>query len=736
MTKSHKQAIAALFAVAPKIVTADDDVVLPDMTITEAPSYKGVTIPNWQPTPKTSVTKAGIDLLGGAGQTSAYTPLNLAPSFNYESPDPYGMSPTRNISIRGKGDFHVTRNIEGLPITGIVGGTDLVDLENVAQVDLYRGAMPANLGLGVSNATGAVDQQLLAPQNKISALGKQALGSFGFRRTFARLDSGKLPETGTGAFISGSTSASDKWRGLGDQSRENAMFGLSQPLGSFAKVDIDLIYNKFSGASYRPLTYSQVQNLHGNYYYDYNTTLSGEASEDVNYYGFNRVEHESFAALGKIDFKLSEGQNLVLKPYYWKNNGEQYAANGKNVQIWRQENDNIGGVLEYQGRFGPYTNLVAGYWVQSMAPPPPPTDRTLYTVSANGALDFSRWSTLARIDPFIVNSPYFQLTETFGKTVLSGGLRYMNLGAPKMDYYQTAGLPNVPYDQIWAYNPVIDANAAVNEKSYGEFLPNFGIRHEFSHEWSASVSYGRKFGRPDWGPQAANFLNNEAAFVAQGVTLQSLVDRVKPELSDQIDLSANYNDGALNVTAILFGAKNQNRQVMVTDPSLGGLSYYQGTAKTTQYGIELEAEYQLDDSWLFFGSGTVASETFDDDTPTLAGGRALATGGKQIPNTANTLFKGGFSYRWRDLALSPIVRNVGPRYGDAAQVQHVSGYTVFDLNANYHLGYGIRLSMDLQNVFNRRYVAEIVPNDTNLNGAASYYAGAPRTLAFTLSGTF
>lgn len=721
--------------VAPKLGSAED-IVLDEVTVTSVPHNMEIWGSEPQPTPKSSVTQEGLDLLGGPAQTNLYAPLNLVPSFNYESPDPYGLSPTRNINIRGKSDFHVTRNIDGLPVTGIVGGTDLIDLENVAQVDVYRGGIPANQGLGMSNATGAVDQLLLAPRDGFGVIGKQALGSFGFRRSFARIDTGELSATGTRAFISGSTSATDKWKGTGDISRDNVMLGVSQQLGDRVKLDLDVVYNKFSGHTYRPLTYSQVQNLHANYDFDYNAALTGNTATNANYYDVNRTEYENYAALAKIEFKLAEGQHLLLKPYYWNSDGVIYSANGANVQKWRQQNDNLGGVLEYQGHFGTHTNLVVGYWAQSMAPPPPPTDQTLNRVNADGSLSFVRRSSLAKIDPFLVNSPYFQLTETLGQTVVSGGLRYMDLGVPKMQYYRTAGLPDVSYDQIWAYNPTPDTNAAIIEKNFGEFLPNFGIRQQFNAEWSAGISYGRRFGRPDWGPQASNYISREAAFVARGITLQNLVDRVRPELSDQIDLSASYKHGGLNIVTTLFGAKNQNRQVLVTDPSLGGLSYYQGTAKTTQYGIEFEAGYQLNDSLSFFGSGTVASETYDEDTPTLAGGKNLDTKGKQIPNTAHTMFKGGLIYRWRDLMISPIVRNVGKRYGDSAQTEDVKGYTVFDLNAGYRIWRDIQLSMSLQNVFNREYVSQISANDFNLNSATAYYVGAPRTLAFTLSGRF
>ncbi|MDD2759280.1 MAG: TonB-dependent receptor [Methylomonas sp.] len=740
MKKLHQQknrstAFTFLIAAIPRL-SAAGDITLDEVTITSAPATSAVMVSEPQPTPKSSVAQEGIELLGGPAQTSVYAPLDLVPSVNYESSDPYGLSPTRNINIRGKSDFHVTRNIEGLPVAGIVGGTDLIDLENVGRFDVYRGGMPANQGLGMSNATGAVDQQLLAPREKFGVIGKQALGSFGFLRSFLRLDTGKLSETGTSAFISGSTTATDKWKGEGDISRENAMLGLSQQLGDRLKIDIDFVYNQFAGHTYRPLTYNQVQDLHHFADYDYNANLSGNSAADANYYDVNRSEYENYATLAKIDFKLAEGQHLIVKPYYWDSDGVIYSANGSNVQIWHQKNDNLGGVLEYQGNFGTHTNLVVGYWAQSMAPPPPPTDQTLNRVNADGSLSFNRRSTLAKIDPFLVNSPYFQLTETFGHTVVSGGLRYMDLGVPEMQYYKTAGLPNVPYDQIWAYNPTPDANAATSEKNYGEFLPNFGVRQQFNAEWSASASYGRRFGRPDWGPQASNYISNEAAFVAKGMTLQNLVDRVKPELSDQLDLSVSYKNGGFNVVSTLFGAKNQNRQVMVTDSSLGGLSYYQGTAKTTQYGIEFEADYQLNESLSLFGSATLASETYDEDTPTLAGGRSLATKGKQIPNTASTLFKGGLNYRWHDLTLSPVVKNIGRRYGDSAETQIVNGYTVFDLNASYHIWHDIRLSMSLQNVFDRQYVSQISANDFNLNNATAYYVGAPRTLAFTLSGKF
>jgi iron complex outermembrane receptor protein len=714
------------------------ETVLRETSVTATEPEASVMASDPQPTPKSTVTAEGLDLLGGPGGTSILRPLNLLPSVNYESADPYGLSPSRSINIRGKGDFHVTRNINGLPLAGIVGGADLFDLENVAQLDAYRGGVLATQAFGISNATGAVDEQLRTPAEHWGLFGKVAAGSFGFRRAFARADSGDIGSLGTRLFVSGSLAGTDKWKGKGDETRQNVMLGLRQSFGSRAVLDLDVVYSRFKGHSYRSLNWAQASDLSTYYKYDYNANLSGDGAADINYYDFNRVDYRNWAALAQLDVMLTDGQHLRFKPYYWYDDGVQYSASGaRNVQIWFQQNDNYGAVLEYSGRFANGLTLTVGDWAQSMKPPPPPTNQVRYTVTAGGALAFANWATLARIDRFKVNSPYAQLTLEAGRTLVSAGVRYMSLGAPQMNYYRTTGLPNVSYDDVWAYNPLLDANATVAGRHYNQLLPNLGVSREINARLGVSISYGRKFGRPDWGPQASNYLGNEAAFLARGITLQMLVDHVRAEISDQIDLSARYSAGGLKLVPTVFVARNRNRQVQIVDPALGGtLSYYTGTAKTTARGVELEASYEFAPDWLLFGSATVASETYDQDTPVLTGGATLATEGKQIANTPRTMLKGGFTYRHRGLTLSPIIRFVGARYGDAIEVQKVPAYTAVDANVSYQPGKLLRFDLAAMNLLDRHYIAQISQNDFNLNGASSYQASPPRAVALTVSATF
>ncbi|HEX2841352.1 TonB-dependent receptor [Hyphomicrobium sp.] len=688
-----------------------------------------------------SVTHEGLTLLGGGAQTSFYQAANILPSVNVESPDPYGLSATRNINIAGKSDFHLSRNINGLPVAGIVGGADLYDLENIYRLDVYRGPIPADKSLGMSNASGVIDQIILGPQDKPSNFIEQSFGSWDFSKTFARFDSGLL-STGTKFFVSGSTTDADKWTGVGDNSRDNAALGWSQTFGDALKVDVNAVYNKFDGNPYRALRYDQILNLKANYKFDYNSTLTGNSATDVNYYKFNRSSSETYALQANIDYEFAEGQHVVFKPYYWNNDGVQYSAAGSNVQIWRQENDNVGGVLEYNGHFGTGTDLAVGYWWQSMAPPPPPTDQRRFKVTPSGELAFDRWSTIARIDDFVVNSPYAQLTQAFGSITVTGGLRYMSLGAPDMQYYNGAGVPDGTLDDALATNPALLPGASVAAHDYNEFLPNIAITKDFGAGWSANIAYGRNFGRPDWGPQASNYISNRVAFQAKGISLQDLVDKVKPEIADQFAAQVSFQGYGLTIIPSVFYAEHTNKQVKVIDPGIGpNIAYYEGTGSSTEYGAELQVAYQFGSELFIFGSGTLASETFDADTPTLGGGALLETKGKQIPNTPQTMLKGGLTYSWNGLSFTPVVRYIGERYGDAANIQKVSAHTVADFTVAYdatHL-FGLEevtMKLGVVNVFDSKYISQIAPNDFDLSSNAQYYVGAPRTFVGTVAVKF
>jgi iron complex outermembrane receptor protein len=689
------------------------------------------------PTPKSSVTRAGIQILGGPAQASSYKALDLLPSVIEDSGDPYGLSFNRSITVRGVSDFFLARTINGLPIQGIVGGADLFDLDDIGRVDLYRGSVPANQGLGFANAAGALDLNLLPPKEKLSGTISQGAGSNGFHRTFARIDSGRLP-TGTSFFISGSVSDAEKWKGEGDARRKNVAFGLTQSLGDQLEVSVYGVHNDQKANSYMPLTFAQTQNLGATAFFDYNTSFTGKSAVDASYYTFNRTRYVTNAIFAEIAYHIDPTQSIVLKPYYWRNTGYALATSGASDRLWPVSNYNLGGTIEYRKHLPWDADFMLGFWGQSAEPEPPPLHQKLYTVTPLGTLNFGSWSTLATSDTHKFVSPYTQYTQTFGATTVSGGLRLHIEGTPHMQYFSRTGLPDVTYDDVWAFHPAPDANAGAPALTYYEWLPNLGVRHRLSEEWSANASYSRKVGRPDWGPQASSFLGAEAAFLAKGITLATLMGRIRPETVDAVDVGLRYQTGDVTIAPTFFGFWTHKKEVLVYDPAVGQ-SYYQSNAATVGRGFELEANWKTTDWLTLTGSATIAAETYVANI-TAGSSSVMQIGGKQTPYTPRYQAKLAATFHRDGFEITPIFRFNSTRYGLADNTQAVSPYALVDINASYEFGSKLGLtpmtvSAGVTNLFDHRYISAISVNETNLN-STSYYVGAPRTIFAGVSASF
>jgi len=689
------------------------------------------------PTPKTSVTRQGIQILGGPAQASSYKALDMMPSVIEDSADPYGLSFNRSITVRGVSDFFLARTINGLPIQGIVGGADLFDLDDIGRVDLYRGSIPSNQGLGFSNAAGVLDLNLLPPNEKFSGTISQGAGSNGFHRTFARIDSGRLP-TGTSFFISGSISDAEKWKGEGDARRKNVAFGLTQSLGDQLDIAVYGVHNDQKANSYMPLTFAQTQNLGATAFFDYNTSFTGKSAVDASYYTFNRTRYVTNAIFAEIAYRIDPTQSIVLKPYYWRNTGYSLATAGANARLWPVSNYNLGGTIEYRKHLPWDADFSLGFWGQSAEPEPPPLHQKLYSVTPLGTLNFGSWSTLATSDTHNFVSPYTQYTQTLGATTVSGGLRLHIESTPHLQYFNRTGLPDVTYDDVWQFHPTPDSNAGAPELTYYEWLPNLGVRHRLSEEWSASASYSRKVGRPDWGPQASSFLGAEAAFLAKGITLATLMGRIRPETVDAVDIGLRYQLGDLTIAPTFFGFWTHKKEVLVFDPAVGQ-SYYQSNAATVGRGFELETSWKPTDWLTLTGSATIASETYVANI--IAGTTSvMPIGGKQTPYTPRYQAKLAATYHRDGFEFTPVFRFNSTRYGLADNTQAVSPYALVDVTASYEFGTKLGLtpmtvSAGVTNLFDHRYISAISVTETNLN-STSYFVGAPRTIFAGVSASF
>lgn len=746
-------AIAILFCAAPALSMAADsdkttDAVLGEITVSGEALVPMVQPPDGRANTVTTVGREGLRALGGPAQSNPWKALQMAPSVNLQSADPNGLGNRLSMRVRGKSSSHLGRTVNGLPIAGEPGfasgkgGGDLFDMENMNDVTLFRGAVPAGSGLGFSNSS-VVDMTLRGPEQTFGIEVSQALGSDKFRRTFVRVDSGQLSVPAR-FFVSASDMAGDKWRGPGDQGRTNLEFGMQADVTERLAIELAGVHHKVRWDEYRALSYAQVQDPAAYPRVEYNGRLTGVPVTDVLYRGFNRQDFTNNALLGKATLRTGEESRLLFKPYYWKEtgyslSGSTSAQGAPGVTWWEIVHDTYGFDLRHESRHG-WGELTVGYWYQSSKAPPPPTAQRLYRIQPDGSLRFEQWSTLAQTTRHVYNNPYVSATTHLGKAELTAGLRYMGYRDPSFTYYLGKTAPDVPYGSVFNHNPQPDPNMYSKGRTFHELLPNLGIAYPLSSAALLRASYGRTYGRQNWGSVASAYAGNRAAFDAAGLRFNEIWHKLQPEISDNFDIGARFDvgDGAY-VAPTFFHTRYKNKQLNLFDPAVG-VAYHQSVARAHASGLELEVGAAPLRNLDVYFSYAYNQAVYDDDART-GSNQVVQVRGMQMQDSPRHMAKVGAVWRIGPWSVTPSVRFTGKRFGDTEEKQAVAGYTVADLGIDYQarnlLGFKqLDLGLSISNLFDRRYIGLINTSDYAVGGLPTYLPGTPRAVALTVRGKF
>ncbi|MBC2695109.1 MAG: TonB-dependent receptor [Desulfobacteraceae bacterium] len=681
-----------------------------------------------------SVTRKGLELLGTPAETSIYNTLSILPGTNVESLDPYGLSHSYT-RVRGLKDRYIGMTVEGVPNYGImsIGAREhIYDTQNVKSVSLYKGASPADLGTGSGNRGGAIELQLRRPENEIGAEITQSLGSDNFMRTFLRVDSGKLP-TKTKFFASYSYSKADKWKGEGELGpRDHITLGLSQEFGDKVNCDIFFNFNEIERHAFQSLDYEEARDIDN--YYDKSfipELISKEMNK--NYYDYNREKYINRDLMAIIDVAVSENANLSLKPYY---SSEDATTKGKAQFMMGtteipgtvdkiKDLERYGIIPELSLDFSAYT-VTAGYWFESHN-----LEKYMkkYFTTADG-LQYKGYGYYAENDGNgVIHSPYAKISGNLDKFKFQAGLKYFYYEEPASTGYKP---------DLSAEDPDISLKAV----DYDAFLPTAGIGLEFNKNSEMYFNYGRNYMRPyAYVPVSTNYVKNRSAFKAANMTLQDILDKWEMETSDNYDISFRYHSKNFSIAPVAFYSKHHDLLVAIDDPNVINngkpVSYHQNVGNATSYGFELETSFCPSKNLIVYFNPSYTEMSFDDDFKTK--GNVLKIKGNQLPDTPNWVIKSGLIYTIADFEISPVVRWVDKRYGDATNKEEVDDYTIVDLGIKYSkedLGWlrHASIGLELKNLFDEKYVGAIYASDTATS--VDYYAGSPFTVICSISGKF
>lgn len=702
-----------------------------------------------QPYSESTITKEGINTLAGPAQNSLTKTLDLLPSVSVESLDPYGLSKQgRFIRIRGQGAMSISYELDGIPLDAAGGSTsqeNSFDMENISGVTLYRGAAPVDQGMSWGNIGGSVNMSILDPQDNPAVIFTEGLGTDSFNRTFIRVDTGEIiPHLKS--FISFSHTEADKWKGAGDTERKHVATGIT--FSPSAKLDASLYfdYNKRNSHNYMSLTYAQIQDLKTNYTYDYNTALTGIQAQDVNYYDLNKLNDDYLRIHSKININFSDKQSITIKPYFARSKYLSYESmrfNGvPSVYEWKQDRTQYGSIIDYTTTvLG--TDLSLGYWIEFFKWPG--YTAKMYNLTSSGDLTFSGWyQALLKYDGYFrYDTPYLALNKSIGRFNAHAGLKYFRFTMPETIAYTSTGVPDVSTDDVFGY-AAIDEEASIGEKTTDAWLPSAGISYEVNDQITSYFNYGRSYLLAFLG--GGGFINsywaNRALYNSLGINADMLADEAKLPTADNFDLGTRFNIGSWYITPTLFYSRQQNKNVTYLNPDTGVQSK-QTVGKAKTYGAELELAGAVTDSLTLFTSGSYNRSEFTENINTR--GDTTDIKGNMFPDTPKYMGKLGVNYRPNflpDLQIAPVMRYIGSRYADATNLYKVSGYFTADLNINYTikniptLFKEVILGVSVGNILDKEYIAAIRAADEARQTAASYYTGAPRSFAGSVSVKF
>ncbi|MFN3407147.1 MAG: TonB-dependent receptor, partial [Caldimicrobium sp.] len=604
----------------PEVVVTGEKIILPTKQTGET-VYTGV-----------EITTKGLELAGEKARANIYEALSLLPGVVFESIDPNNLaSEQSNIRIRGVRGYLGAMTVGGVPNYGgnpIGPRAYIYDAENFESIAVYKGGVPADLGSGVGNRGGAVELRPMWAEENFKFKVSQSLGAFDYRRTFLRLDTGKLNPTNTKLSLSYSLTEQDKWKGPGVVGpRNNFNLTLVQEIGKNLEIKLWGNFNEIKYHKYRYLNYIQSRDLDNYYRLDFNESLTGDPQKDYLYYKFNKAYHKNRDLFVSIKAKLSDYLNFTLKPYISKEDAKIWDGS-PNIQnrpgVQKRTRD-----IERKGAIGEVAlNLNAikatlGYHFEA-------TDMRIYTenywINPGGSLNYRGFGVITKSGTSYIDSPYLKLAGSIDKFNWQAGIKYFKFRDSAKEGYRTVFIQGRP---VLERAPYLDLKA----KTYDIWLPTVGFSYSFNETLEAYLSYGRNFIRPYAYLPILNLYNRlYNQFVAAGITLNDLFKNRRIEQSDNIDIGLRFRSNFIEINPTLFLSRHKNLLTVVSDPRVldqgKPVNYQQNVGKAKGYGIEIQTNIFLSDWLTFYFNPTYNNLTYDGNISYA--GQIFPTDGKQV----------------------------------------------------------------------------------------------------------
>ena len=646
---------------------------------------------------------------------NAYQYLQLTPGALVSTTDPFGLSEQFSINVHGLGQDELGYVLEGEPLNDIGFYTaypsQFIDSENIDEVSLAQGSV--DLDSPVISATGGlVTLTMLDPSLRPGGLFDASAGSFGTYRTFLRLDSGLIGDTGIRGFGSYSYTHSDQWHGPGYVKRQHADFKFVKEFDNGTRLT-------FSGEWHNGLTPTYKEPTLAGF------EASGKDGPDTNYSstftpGGGDYWKENIGTFKIVYFSapskivLNPDLTLNVTPYWQYGYGNSpygtaltpdgnfigpngpytinlpnFAQNGGSVMADYQDLQyryGINSKLTYA--WGP-NHFIAGVWLDHGNE----RDAQPYSAITADGEPIDLWAD--HKSNFIRTTDGQILYAGKDQVVTNVVQPYIGDTLNLMDDRLTieAGLKGA---WIWrhGYNLLPGTNNNVKVRNVMA-LPRLGVRFKLDDNNQVFASATTNFRTPSESTLFDSYFGGQVYSAANG--------NLNPEYSISENVGFRHTDSFGTSSISFFHYYFRDRQIAtVVGGNLVNQSVNAGHQKT--YGIDVEWGGRPWNHISPYVSGEYLHSVYGDDLP--VGDTFLPTAGKT--SVRSPKFQGaiGLAYDDGDFFGNFNVKGVTSQYATAMNDEKIKGY------ATMNFAIGARLPT----IANLRARPEIKLNLTNLTG--------------------
>jgi iron complex outermembrane receptor protein len=724
-----------------------------------------------------AITDATIQEFGAG--SSPFKALAMLPSVNYTASDAYGTDEFGlKISMRGFNQNQLGFTLDDVPLGDMSYGnwnglhiSRAIINENISRATVSQGTGSLSTASN-SNLGGTIQFSSIDPSEQFHVRVDQGVGSNDLYRTYARLDSGQLTDSGTKFAFSFVHEDENKWKGGGDlgQPLYQINFKMVQPVGDTGAITIFTNYSDHRESENATLSLEQFAKLGYKWDYTGNWAQSIQAAQQAQIDAAHGAYNYPVPAVNELS-TASEREGAI---YYGGSSVRKDFLGGGTYATELASEVNLKSTV-----YG-HWDQGAGLWFAPTALTPLPAlvngspialRTTEYTINRYGDVSSVKWEhgDNSLETGFWLENNDFDIARRWYATSVSSPV------------YDLLSQPSNPYETQWAYHySTTVAQGYIEDKLHITDTLTASAGVKLSDTWTtgnltqyvgaaSGYSQGTLFAGNKPLPQVGvvwdvtsrdeiffDAAKNLRAFVAGGPGIgnspwqntQTYFDKyvkegLKPETSISEEIGYRMTRDFATVETSAFHTDFSNRLLAAlpagVSAAAGVPNILTNVGGVRSDGLDLAVTNRLPGNLSFYNGFTWNRSVYMKDM--TVGGVLYNTEGKTTVDTPRILYKTNLSWQPTEEWSAHLGGSyTGQRYYSYVNDAGSGSYFIADAGVAYEsnvLGekHGLRFQFNVSNLLDRRYVSTYYnyANSDPKGTSAGELVGAPRMFSGSVS---